>query len=111
MKNLPDQTEVAAENASLHLRARSLRAAVFQKSGEAVSSPQLPQDDALAANAALKSHIADLEQRLAGNGAAQVSGKKRTLTEKVLAARGVSSLAELHEKRQNRRTPSHVVGD
>jgi hypothetical protein len=93
MKNLPDQTEVLAENAQLDLQARNLRAQLAVK-GKRVAAPETSKD-LFDNNATLKAHVAELQAALAGKASI---GAKENLTALVLKAKGVASLAELAQK-------------
>ena len=103
MKILPDQKDVQTENAQLYLRSKNLSAQLTAK-GMTVAAPpngSLLATDCLAANASLKAHVAELEGMLSNpSGVKAMHGAKSTangdtLTARVLASKGVKSLAEL----------------
>ena len=70
-----------------------------------MAAPALPADDCLAANEILTAHVAMLESKLASanKSPSPAQAKKQTMTERVLAARGVRTLAELNSLPANAR--------
>jgi hypothetical protein len=125
--NSLDQADALALRSRLQLHAANLRGLLHTAEGQFVSPPALTADgDALADIPKLEAHITELEAKLGGTApsfseAAPASkpskapafppfadtgkgGKKMTLTEKVLAAKGAKSLAELSEREAMRPT-------
>jgi hypothetical protein len=102
--HLPDQDEVLAQNQELRFLAKSLRVQLASEGKQAPSAPKLSNDDCLADNEILRTHVAELQGILdskpsavpASKAAPVTSAKgKPTLTERVLAAKGVKTLDEL----------------
>ena len=120
-KNL-DQDETRKLIAQLGLHAANLRGLLAKSKGETVQPPKLAAAYDIAGIGLLVSHISDLESRIgsscpqfapdfqpAGSQAARAvagfsagvgasASPKLSFTERVLKARGVGSLSELHEK-------------
>jgi hypothetical protein len=107
MKTLPDQKDVDTENAQLELQARNLRAQLAAK-GQPVAAMDSKQffdvaiqgTDTLRLNAGLKAHVATLRAAMDGNptlatGAQAAPVQGDSLTARILAAKGVKTLAEL----------------
>ena len=85
-----DQHEILAEIAKLRLKSANLRAQLAGK-GIKMEEPN-PSADSISTHEIYTNHVADLESRLEGK---TTKGTSWNLTEQVLRARGVASLAEL----------------
>ena len=102
-----DQNEVLAENASLDLIARNLRAQLSSK-GQTPPAPPAQSCDCLEQNEALRNHVADLQARLTtGKSLAidkPITEQAVNETQKVLNRHRVANLDQLREKKKQDRS-------
>jgi hypothetical protein len=123
MKTLPDQKDFIEKCEQLRLRAVCLRIQLYASTGDAIAPPTLSNGiDIIGDVSALENHIKELEGRLgdvaqalnapAAKPAAPVQNTapveqaqpanqpvKMTLTERILAARGVTKICDLPHRK------------